>query len=97
MKLQYVRAFIVLVAGLVALIVNIRTQRDVTTSLFIVLVVLIIFCFLGTLIIEILQKSMEQRESFRTRDREQEKEIVEEAIEEEEITHVAFDEDEEEV
>lgn len=60
MKLRYLRAFIVLVAGLVTLIVNIKTQKNVTTSLFIVLVVLLVFYVLATLIVEILQKAMEQ-------------------------------------
>lgn len=59
MKYQYLRAFIVLVAGLVTLIVNMKTKKDITVSLFIVLVVIICFYFLGTLIVEILQRAME--------------------------------------
>lgn len=58
MKLQYVRAFIVLVAGLVTIIINMKTQKDVTTSLLILLIVLLVFYLIGTLVIEIFQKSL---------------------------------------
>ena len=46
MKYQYIRAFIVLIAGLLALIINMKMGRDVTTSLLIVLIVLLVFYFL---------------------------------------------------
>lgn len=62
MKYQYIRAFIVLIAGLLALIVNMKMKRDATTSLLIVLVVLLVFYFLATLVIEILQHSMEKND-----------------------------------
>lgn len=62
MKYQYIRAFIVLLAGLLTLIMNMRTGRDVTSSLLIVLVVLLIFYVLATLATEILQRAMEKKE-----------------------------------
>ncbi|MGN0497276.1 MAG: hypothetical protein ACI4GW_13705 [Lachnospiraceae bacterium] len=91
MKLQYLRAFIVLLAGLIALIVNIKTHKEVTVSLFIVLVVIIIFYFVGTLIVEIMQKALEGDSSN------PELEIIneDEDIETEEV-HVSFDDEEEE-
>lgn len=92
MKLQYLRAFIVLTAGLVTLIVNIKTNKDVTMSLFIVLVVLVVFYFIGTLICEIMEKLGDHQESTHL-------EIIQndegDEIQTEEV-HVSFDEDEEE-
>ncbi len=92
MKLQYFRAFIVLLAGLVTLIVNIKTNQDVTKSLFIVLVVLIVFYFIGTLICEIMEKLGDNKNPTGL-------EIVrddeEDEMETEEV-HVSFDDDEEE-
>lgn len=91
MKLQYLRAFIVLLAGLIALIVNIKTHKEVTVSLLIVLIVIIIFYFVGTLIVEIMQKALEGNSSN------PELEIIneDEDIETEEV-HVSFDDEEEE-
>jgi len=62
MKYQYLRAFIVLVAGLITLIANIRTHKDVTDSLLILIGVIIVFYIIGTLAVEILQRSMKQTE-----------------------------------
>lgn len=58
MKLQYLRSFIVLVAGLITLIMNIKTGKEVTVSLLTLLVVLLVFYVLATLIVEILQHYM---------------------------------------
>lgn len=92
MKLQYVRAFIVLVAGLITLIINIKTQKDVTISLLILLIVLIVFYLIGTLITEIIEKSLQQS------DKNPNLEIVNNEDEEEETqteeVHVSFDEEE---
>lgn len=60
MKLQYLRAFIVLLAGLIALIINMKTGREVTRSLLIVLIVIVVFYFIATLVVEILQQGMEK-------------------------------------
>lgn len=62
MKWQYVRAFIVLLAGLVTLIVNMKTQKDINVSLLIVLIVILVFYVIATLIVEILQRSFETKE-----------------------------------
>ena len=67
MKLQYFRAFIVLLADLITLIINIRTGREVTVSLLIVLIVTVVFYFIATLVVEILQKGLEKAQD---RDRE---------------------------
>ena len=66
MKLRYLRAFIVLLAGLVTLIVNMKTGKNVTLSLLIVLIVILIFYVIGTLIVEILQKALEESENDET-------------------------------
>lgn len=97
MKLQYLRAFIVLLAGLIALIINIKMGRNVTLSLLIVLVVILIFYVIGTLCVEILQKGMEK-----AADKEFEEEQEIQAAEEDEsesenqTTDFSFDEDEDE-
>ncbi len=94
MKLQYLRAFIVLLAGLITLIVNMKTGKPVTLSLFIVLVVLLIFYFIGTLVVEILQKSLEnQNQNDSTGDTEMSDEDVSEEAQQEEAIAFAFDED----
>lgn len=90
MKLQYVRAFIVLLAGLITLIMNIKTGKDVNTSLLIVLIVIIIFYVIATLIVEILQKSL-----MKTNDANDE-EDAEHTEETEGTGEELYDEDEEE-
>ena len=72
-KYQYLRAFIVLVAGLITLIVNIKTNKDVTVSLLILLCVIIVFYVIATLIVEILQRALNPPE---TDDEEAESETV---------------------
>lgn len=95
MKLQYLRAFIVLLAGLVALIVNMKTGKPVTLSLLIVLIVILIFYVIGTLVVEILQKNLENDETNETMEGNQdvENEATEDEQKDEEIAF-AFDEDE---
>ncbi len=94
MKLQYVRAFIVLLAGLITLIINMRTGISVTASLFRVLVVLIIFYVIGTLVVEILQKGLEAADEEQS-SKDDEAKTVEDAEEDgEETVAFAFDEDE---
>lgn len=92
MKFQYLRAFIVLVAGLVAIILNMKTHKEVTWSLFIVLVVLIIFYFLATLLLEIFQDVLEKLE-----DEPEEITHLDEDEQAKEEVHVSFDEDENEL
>lgn len=92
MKLQYLRAFIVLLAGLITLIINMKTGKPVTMSLLIVLIVILIFYVIGTLVVEILQKGLEN-----TSDGELSSENTEEQNdaeeEQEETIAFAFDED----
>lgn len=92
MKFQYLRAFIVLVAGLVAIILNMKTHKEVTWSLFIVLVVLIIFYFLATLLLEIFQEVLGKLE-----DEPEEITHLDEDEQAKEEVHVSFDEDENEL
>lgn len=92
MKLQYLRAFIVLLAGLITLIMNIKTGKDVTVSLVIVLIVILVFYIIATLIVEILQRALEKKEN--TENIEQAEETEEEVDIPEEIEPVPFDEDE---
>lgn len=72
MKLQYARAFIVLLAGLVVLLVNMHTGIPVNRSLLIVLAVIIVFYFFSTLMLEVLQKSLD--ESAKEQDENEEEE-----------------------
>lgn len=93
MKLQYLRAFIVLVAGLITLIMNIKTGKEVTTSLLILLVVILVFYFLASLIVEILQHYMNSSGPSEDRAETGEESDVEE--EEQAVTEpqASFDED----
>lgn len=96
MKYQYIRAFIVLLAGLVTLVINMKTAKNATTSLAILLGVLIVFYFLATLIVEILQKAMEQKEDSDDIDGEYESETgenddLEESMEPGADGNVSFD------
>lgn len=90
MKLRYVRSFIVLVAGLITLIINMKTHKDVTLSLLILLIVLLVFYIIGTLAVEIIEKSMNHSEN------DSHLEIIgnEEEQHTEEV-HVSFDDEEE--
>lgn len=94
MKLQYVRAFIVLLAGLITLIINMKIGIPVTMSLFRVLVVLIIFYIIGTLVVEILQKGldvMDEQNSSEDNETESTEDVEDDK---EETVAFAFDEDE---
>ncbi len=94
MKLQYLRAFIVLLAGLITLIVNMKTGKPVTLSLFIVLIVILIFYVIGTLVVEILQKGLENSDqSEATLDNDSSEEDNSSEAQQEETIAFAFDED----
>lgn len=88
MKYRYLRAFIVLLAGLVTLVVNIKTNKNVTVSLLILLGVIVVFYVIATLCVEILQHSMNQKESKKedqteseqTDTDEKEEEMMEQAV-----------------
>ena len=95
MKLQYVRAFIVLLAGLIALIINMCMGRPITLSLFIVLVVILIFYVIGTLVVEILEKGMDKFKRSESADDSDEPEEMNQQQEEQTVGNVHFDEDEE--
>lgn len=95
MKLQYVRAFIVLLAGLIALIINMCMGRPITLSLFIVLVVILIFYVIGTLVVEILEKGMDKFKRSESDDDSDEPEEMNQQPEEQTVGNVHFDEDEE--
>lgn len=95
MKLQYVRAFIVLLAGLIALIINMCMGRPITLSLFIVLVVILIFYVIGTLVVEILEKGMDKLKRSESVDVSDEPEEMNQQPEEQTVRNLHFDEDEE--
>ena len=95
MKLQYVRAFIVLLAGLIALIINMCMGRPITLSLFIVLVVILIFYVIGTLVVEILEKGMDKFKLSESADVSDEPEEMNQQPEEQTVGNVHFDEEEE--
>ncbi|MBR1597442.1 MAG: hypothetical protein IJ661_00855 [Lachnospiraceae bacterium] len=97
MKLQDLRSFIVLLAGLIALIINMKTGREVTVSLLIVLVVILVFYFIGTLMVEILQRGIEKAarddsSSDDEKDETEEEEAVDEVDVENEPESVAEEE-----
>lgn len=100
MKFRYLRAFIVLLAGLITLIINIKTGKNVTLSLIILLIVLIIFYFVATLLVEILQLYLERWEASRElpvipaeNEEEEQQEDVENIEENEENGQFLFDEE----
>ena len=106
MKLRYLRAFIVLLSGLITLLINIKMHREVTQSLLILLIVLLVFYFLGTLAIELIQKSLENEKKKRQKEaalnEDNAEETLEDRLEEDlmegsevEEPHISFDEDEE--
>ena len=78
MKYQYLRAFIVLLAGLITLIVNIKTHKNIIVSLLILLGVIIVFYVIATLCVEILQRSMNQKENEQENQEELEKTDIDE-------------------
>lgn len=94
MKLQYVRAFIVLLAGLITLLINMKMGRTVTSSLFIVLAVIVVFYVIGTLVVEILQKGLEGMENQSLSDGENEDSAEETEELKEETIAFSFDEEE---
>ena len=101
MKYQYIRAFIVLLAGLVALIVNIKTGKNVTVSLAIVLAVILVFYVIATLIVEILQHAMKENQteiidSPSDGDDMSSDEMVTTTEDENESLEIGFDDDEDE-
>lgn len=93
MKLQYVRAFIVLLAGLITLLINMKTGKPVTASLFIVLVVIIIFYVIGTLVVEIIQKGLDVDDNQLSSDDPETEAAEAEEEEKEEAIAFSFDED----
>ena len=96
MRLQYGRAFIVLLAGLIALIVNMCMRRPIVISLLIVLIVILVFYVIGTLVVEILQKAMNQSKD-EDADLNPSEEESNETEKVEDSAEVRFDDDEEEV
>lgn len=82
MKYQYLRAFIVLLAGLITLIVNMKTHKSVVVSLLILLGVIIVFYIIATLCVEILQRSMNQKEKKQENQEESERTDTDEKEEE---------------
>ena len=91
MKLQYIRAFIVLVAGLITLIINMHMHKPVIQSLVILLIVILVFYFIGTLAIELLQKSFDAEAE---KAKEEQEETTDETEQTEEFSS-AFDDDDE--
>ena len=51
-KYRYARAFVVLLAALITLILNIRYEREIIRSLVIMLVVIIVFYVISTIAIK---------------------------------------------
>lgn len=101
MKYRDIRACIVLIAGLVTLIVNMKTGKNVMMSLITVLIVILVFYVLGTLIIEILQKSLEQNDATEQQisievSEEGTDEVLEEEVGEENSAQVSFDDEDDE-
>ncbi len=53
-KYRYARAFVVLMAALITLILNIRYEREIIRSLVIMLVVIIVFYIISTVAIKLI-------------------------------------------
>lgn len=77
-KYKYARAFIVLLAALIALLLNMKYQRELNKSLVIVLVVIIVFYAISTVAIRLIDKikNMEKTEVVSS-DEEDEEEATE--------------------
>lgn len=55
-KCKNARAFVVLLAALISLLLNIKYQRDTVESLLIVLIVIIVFYIIATVAIKLIDK-----------------------------------------
>ena len=55
-KYRYARAFVVLVAALIALILNIRYEREIIRSLIIMLVVIVVFYIISSIALKLVDK-----------------------------------------
>lgn len=55
-KCRYARAFVVLLAALIALLLNIKYERELVHSLIIVIIVIIVFFIISTIAIRLIDK-----------------------------------------
>ena len=55
-KYRYARAFVVLLAALITLILNIKYEREIIRSLIIMLVVIVVFYVISTVAIKVIDK-----------------------------------------
>lgn len=55
-KYRYARAFVVLMAALITLILNIKYEREIIRSLVIMLVVILVFYIISTVAIKLIDK-----------------------------------------
>lgn len=55
-KYRYARAFVVLMAALITLILNIKFEREIVRSLVIMLVVIVVFYVISTIAIKLIDK-----------------------------------------
>lgn len=80
-KYRYARAFIVLLAALITLILNIKYKRDIVRSLIIMLIVIIIFYVIATVAIKLIDKIKNMDTKVQQLDDESEDEEHEDASE----------------
>lgn len=78
-KYRYARAFVVLLAALITLILNIKYEREIIRGLLIMLIVIILFYFIASLAIKLIDK-------IRTMDTKVEQVDGEEEVDEEQQT-----------
>ncbi|GEM_PF-2836330 len=62
-KLRNARAFIVLLAALITLILNIKYKRELLNSLIIILIVIIIFYIIATIALKLVDKIVHMENS----------------------------------
>lgn len=80
-KYRYARAFIVLLAALITLILNIKYKRDIVRSLIIMLIVIIIFYVIANVAIKLIDKIKNMDTKVQQLDDESEDEEHEDASE----------------
>lgn len=82
-KRNLIPLLIMLLAGLISSLISIKNRYDVTRSLLVIFVAMLIFYFVGLIARSIVNsnvKQMEEREAERLRQEEEEKRLQEEAL-----------------
>ena len=83
-KYKYARAFIVLMAALVTLLLNLKYKRDLLVSLIILLIVIVVFIVISSIALFLIDKIANMTETVVIKDTSSEDEELEEENDSEE-------------